>query len=295
MFESVLVGVDGRPSSRDAIELARRLVDGDGQLMLAHVHSGELHPLRAVQHDLLRKDRERSKALLEQERTATGVDAGLQSVLALHAGAGLHQQADVQHADLLVVGSCSRGAFGRAMLGDHTRDAINGAPCAVAVAARGYAAKPDPIKIVGVAYNGTPESEAALDFARTLAAASGASLKAVEVISIPSVAYTGIMPVAIGDTIDVMLRTATARMSALADVDGKAVYGVPGEELATFSAEVDLLVVGSRSYGPVKRLVLGSTSEHLARHARCSLLVLPRLAASDADHVEPQIAISAGV
>jgi nucleotide-binding universal stress UspA family protein len=39
---------------------------------------------------------------------------------------------------------------------------------------------------------------------------------------------------------------------------------------------VDVLVVGSRGYGPLKRLVLGSTSDYLERHARSSLLVLPR-------------------
>jgi len=41
---------------------------------------------------------------------------------------------------------------------------------------------------------------------------------------------------------------------------------------------VQLLVVGSRGYGPMKRLILGSTSDYLQRHARCSLLVLPRSA-----------------
>jgi nucleotide-binding universal stress UspA family protein len=56
------------------------------------------------------------------------------------------------------------------------------------------------------------------------------------------------------------------------------VYGLAGEELAAFGDQVDILVVGSRGYGPVKRLVLGSTSDYLERHARCPLLVLPRVA-----------------
>jgi nucleotide-binding universal stress UspA family protein len=60
-------------------------------------------------------------------------------------------------------------------------------------------------------------------------------------------------------------------------VEGHAVYGLTGEELAAFGDSVDLLVVGSRNYGPVRRLVLGSTSDYLERHARCSLLVLPRV------------------
>jgi hypothetical protein len=42
--------------------------------------------------------------------------------------------------------------------------------------------------------------------------------------------------------------------------------------------QLDILVVGSRGYGPVRRLVLGSTADYLERHARCSLLVLPRAA-----------------
>ena len=73
-----------------------------------------------------------------------------------------------------------------------------------------------------------------------------------------------------------MLAEANDRMKQLPDVEGRAVYGLAGEELAAFGDEVDILVVGSRSYGPVRRLVLGSTSDYLERHARCSLLVLPR-------------------
>jgi nucleotide-binding universal stress UspA family protein len=168
------------------------------------------------------------------------------------------------------------------MLGDDTRAALNGAPCAVAISPHGYAEHPTQIKKVGVAYNGSPESTAALAQARDIAAATGATLYALEVVSIPSVAYTGLIAPAIGETIDVMLQVATTRMKELPDVDARAVYGLAGEELASFSDEVDLLIVGSRGYGPVKRLVLGSTSEYLQRHARCSLLVLTRIPASDA-------------
>ena len=76
-----------------------------------------------------------------------------------------------------------------------------------------------------------------------------------------------------------MLEEADGRMKQLPGVEGHAVYGLAGEELAAFGDQLDLLVVGSRGYGPVKRLVLGSTSEYLERHARCSLIVLPRVAA----------------
>jgi nucleotide-binding universal stress UspA family protein len=162
------------------------------------------------------------------------------------------------------------------MLGDDTRAALNGAPCAVAVAPLGYADGRAPITKVGVAYNSSPESKAALAMARTLAAPTRAEVHALDVVSIPTVVYTGIIPPAIGESVDLMLQEATSRMSKLPDVEGRAVYGLAGEELAAFGDRVDILVVGSRSYGPVKRLVLGSTSDYLERHARCSLLVLPR-------------------
>ena len=75
---------------------------------------------------------------------------------------------------------------------------------------------------------------------------------------------------------DVMLEEASSRLKELPGVKGRAVYGLTGEELAAFGDDVDILLVGSRGYGPMRRLVLGSTSDYLERHARCSLLVLPR-------------------
>ncbi len=184
-------------------------------------------------------------------------------------------------ADLIVVGSCSRSAFGRAMLGDDTRAALNGSPCAVAIAARGYAEHPTPIAKVGVGYNESPESERCAGVPRrAIAAPTRAAVNALEVVAIPTYAYTGLMPPALGEGIDVDARRSQRAPAQAARRHGRAVYGLTGEELAAFSDEVDVLVVGSRGYGPLRRLVLGSTSDYLERHARCSLLVLPRLAQS---------------
>ena len=61
-------------------------------------------------------------------------------------------------------------------------------------------------------------------------------------------------------------------MKELAGVDGRAVYGLAGEELAAFGDELDLLVVGSRGYGPLRRLVTAvpPTTWSATRAARCS-------------------------
>jgi len=132
MFKNVLVGVDGSTNGRDAIALASQLMDPDGKLTLVHVHRDEA------------TERQFSHHLLEEERTKATVDAGLVSVTSTSPGRGLHEQAQEMSADLLVVGSCSHGVLGRAILGDDTRAALNGAPCTVAVATHGYAEQLEP-------------------------------------------------------------------------------------------------------------------------------------------------------
>ena len=283
MFKNVLVGVDGRPNGRDAIALATRLTDPDGKLTLAHVHSGNLRPSHTIAPAMIREEQGASRKLLEQERAAADVKAELLNIVSMSPGRGLHEQADELGADLIVVGSTSHGFLGRAMLGDDTRGALNGAPCAVAIASRGYGEHPTPLAKVGVAYNGSPESKAALATAQQVAAPTNATVHALEVVSIPTYAYAGLMALPIGENIEPMIQEAKGRMQELSGVEGHAAYGLSGEELAAFSDKVDILVVGSRGYGPVKRLVLGSTSDHLQRHARCSLLVLTRLATSSGE------------
>ena len=167
MFKNVLVGIDGKPNGRDAIALASRLLDDDGKMTLAHVHSADL---RAFAGDRSRAARggsgELRRSCCEHERAEAGVEAELVNVDRSDPRRGLHEQAEAQGADLIVVGSCSRGLLGRAMLGDDTRAALNGTPCAVAVAARGYATASTAAERVGVGYDGSPESTAALAAAR---------------------------------------------------------------------------------------------------------------------------------
>jgi nucleotide-binding universal stress UspA family protein len=244
--------------------------------MLVHVHGG--HGLRAVSGHGGRLDRDGSQELLGDEAAAAELDADVELVSyeASSPGAGLHRLAEERGADVIVVGSSSRGILGRATLGDDTRGALNGAPCAVAIASRAYEQHPFPIAKVGVAYNRTSESQAALAAGLELAAPTNADVIALEVVGPSSAGLAGLAPSAYDQTVRLLLAEGQERMSQLRGAHGRAVFGVPGEELATFSAEVDVLVVGSRSYGPFKRLVLGSTSDYLERHARCSMLVLAR-------------------
>jgi nucleotide-binding universal stress UspA family protein len=66
------------------------------------------------------------------------------------------------------------------------------------------------------------------------------------------------------------------------EIGGRVVTGRTVDELADLSAHVDLLVVGSRGWGPVRRILVGSTAAHLMREAHCPVIVLPRGAATGA-------------
>ena len=147
MWRHVLVGVDEQPGGRDAIALGKDLLAAGGELTLAHVHLGEAKPTRGSNPDFDAAERERSRELLEAARSAAGVEAALAWTGSSSVGRGLHELAERHGADLLVVGSHRDGLLGRVMLGDDTRDALNGAPCAVAVAPAGYAERPVQIRL----------------------------------------------------------------------------------------------------------------------------------------------------
>lgn len=275
MFRNVLVGVNGEEGGRDAIALARMLVAPDRKLTVAHVFGSEPRELRGWYGPPTSDSREHAREVLERECAEADIKADIRWRAASSVGRGLHELAEITEADLLVVGSSRRGLLGRVRLGDHTRAALNGAPCAVAVAPAGYGSEPAVLmREIGVGYDGSPESEQALGVARTLAAQFGCNLSAFEAVAIPTYIYLAADP----GSIDEIVRETRARIAMLGDVEPHAAYGDPGQELTLYSASLDLLVVGSRGYGPLRRLVLGSTTQHLARTARCPLLVLARSA-----------------
>lgn len=276
MFNRIIIGVEDHDGGKDAIKLAGRLAGAGANLTLVSVYpdatsiwggSNRIYQAVELQH---------AQDVLARLRQTTGVHAKLLPVAASSPGRGLHMAAEQENADLLVLGSSRRGLIGQVLVGHDTRDALNGAPCPVVIAPAGYARNGGPIRRIGVGYNGSPESEHALAVARSLATGLDAELAAMEAVEIPTYAFTAAsMPVA-GDLIEEMVDEALRRVAALPGVEANAAYGRPAEELTQFSGCVDLLVVGSRGYGPLGRLVHGSTTSSLAGSARCPLLVLTR-------------------
>jgi nucleotide-binding universal stress UspA family protein len=275
MFSNALVGVNGEEGGRDAIALAKTLVADGGELTFGYIVHAWPHGPRGWPDPSTPDERARAPEILERARLQAGLEASILWHGASSVGRGLHELAEMIEADLLVVGSTRRGLYGRARMTDDTRAALNGAPCAVAVAPAGYGSDPPPLmREIGVAYDGSPESERALGVARALAAERGSKLSAFEAVSIPADLHRAVRAHA-GSSSD-MVRRARERIATMEDVEPHAAYGDPVEELTLYSASLDLLVVGSRGYGPLGRLIYGSTAQHLAGTARCPLLVLKR-------------------
>jgi nucleotide-binding universal stress UspA family protein len=277
MFKQIVVGVDEHRGARDAIALANNLLAPGGELTLAYIlaHDGPGHGVTNVASEASGWDQ--ASELLEKVRDEAGVDAQLRWRVAASVGRGLRELCEVTGADLLVVGSSSRGLAGRVLLGDDTQAVLEVAPCAIAIAPSSYSHEPVAMLEIGVGYNGTPESAHALELARRIAAGTGAKLSAFEAVSLSTSRFEARL-FRLSDAVDALVNEAMERIRALGAVHAHVAYGEPAEELALYSASLDLLIVGSRGYGRLGRLIHGSTSRKLAHTARCPLLVLPRSA-----------------
>ena len=62
--------------------------------------------------------------------------------------------------------------------------------------------------------------------------------------------------------------------------------GDPSDQLANAAAELDVMVVGSRGYGPMRHALLGSVSAKLMRNCPAPLLVVPRGARHEGETVQ---------
>jgi nucleotide-binding universal stress UspA family protein len=279
VFTNVLVGVDGRPGGRDAIALAQQLAEPEPRLTLTHVYGGAWMIGRAAAM-ILSAGAEYSEQMLVREAAVASLQADLVCWPSRSVGRGLHELAELRETDLLVVGSRRRGRLETVLTGDHTIASLNGASCAVAIAPSGYAEDERRLDKLGVGNDGSAESEQALQAARELAAHHGSAISVLSVVSLQSIPNGDATPPANWTGVTArLIEEERRRLQSLDGVDGDAVYGEPGDELLRFGEDLDLLIVGSRGYGPVGRLFNGSTSTFLARHALCPLLVLPRRAA----------------
>jgi putative phosphoribosyl transferase len=288
----VLVGFDGSTGARDAAALARIFCAGDRDSALLVNVRPHGSPL-PVSHRLLGgEDSARVPRLFDDARRELG---GIEVETRTYAGGSpasvLSDLAEAAAADLLVVGSPHRGAIGRTLIGSVAESLLHGASIPTAVAPRGYAeSRHSGFRLIAVAYDGSPESGLALSYAEGLARGSNATIRVLTVAE-PIAAMPGVIGYTPPPPIDAdeLIEEAVRALNGELHTEGRRLTGPTATTLADACEEgVDVLVAGSRGYGPAGRVLLGSVSSQLIHRAPCPVLVVPRAieALKDADPPE---------
>jgi nucleotide-binding universal stress UspA family protein len=299
MYRSIVVGYDGSDQGRDSLALAALLRADDGTVTAACVYP-DAGPGRGrqLEHVML----EAADATVVKARADVGAEAGWLETRSMpgHSPAhGLHHLAEKSGADLLVVGSSHHSGIGRTLAGSTGQRLLQGAPSPVTVAPNGFRDRASEPRVVGVAFDGSEEAGNALREGVGLAHSVGATVRLVCVVPPPDMfvgAFRYFPPDSVGEIAGYEREQFRRMLEEAAEpvpdeLRGEAVLleGRPADLIKAAGGSFDLLVMGSRAYGPIRRVLLGSTAAEVMRDAPCPVLVVPRGAvtpSAEAEHAE---------
>jgi nucleotide-binding universal stress UspA family protein len=292
MSAPIVVGYDPHGADEAPVHFGLAAARFTGApLIVAAVYSGHVARDRFADDEFREELSADAHAALERLRTRLAGEAGIHAevrlVEARSAARGMHVALEDEGAGLAVVGSTSRGALEKTVLGSTAERVIHGAPCPVAVVPHGF--EGGELHTVGVAYNQSPEGEEAVRAGVTLAHASGAALRAIIVLREEIGTITGHtlgaraaqqLPTEIADQNQLAARgaidAALAEADSQVEAEVEVLFGDPAESLIGFTGSLDLLVMGSRAYGPRRAVLLGGVSRKVMAGSQCPVIVLPR-------------------
>ena len=296
MANPILVGYDPGRRDRAPVDFGIAAANFTGApLIIAAVHAGTtaLGPAaEGVAEEEPHEERAgESLDHLALDLRRQGIHAECRALAGHSAAHALHDAAGEFEAGLLVVGSTERGKVGRLLPGSTAERLMHGAPCAIAVVPRSW----EPgggLQTVGVAYVDTPEGHKALDAAVALAHRSGAKLVVLNAAKEHGTSGTfgggdALTPAHGYQELASTVREAAERAVADAtagetgiEVEPDVSVGDPADFLIAASERLDLLICGSRGYGPTRAVLLGGVSRRVSSEAHCPVIVLPRGAES---------------
>jgi nucleotide-binding universal stress UspA family protein len=284
----LVIGYDGAPGGADALALGlgwSRQVSVRAVIVTVYPGPAPIGPGR-VDVEWVADRRREAERLLDEALTvsspATSVE--FKAVGSGSASHGLHDVAEELGASLIVLGSQTE----RRLLATSTGErVIAGAPCPVAMPPRGWRDRAShDLGRIGVAFVPTPDGREALRVAAMLALRVGARLHVVTVVAGPA----EVMSYRIGEDVDRMYVAAAkeafeqsieqAISELVSDVEavGEVVVGDdPVETLASMAnSSFDALFMGSRGYGPIRRVLLGGVASRLLRRLDIPAVIVPR-------------------
>jgi nucleotide-binding universal stress UspA family protein len=139
-----------------------------------------------------------------------------------------------------------------------------------------------PFKTILVAVDGSPGAHSAARIGGEMAAGRDAEILLVHAAPLPPLvpgqALSEESLSNLGETAGAALSAAEEILAGM-NVEGERVVraGSPADVILSVAEDrdVDLIIVGHRGFGAMKRFVLGSVSSKLAHSARCALLLAP--------------------
>jgi len=280
VFKRILCGYAADRAGRDAAVLADELARlCAGKLSVAFPY----HPMLATVPGEVgeRRVREELHSLLGDSPALA--EASFHWTSSSWPIRALHELAEWERADLIVFGGAPARLERRHV--SVMERMVHGAPCAIAIAPAGYADVEDrALRSIGVGFADTEESRAAVELARELAHRGGARLELISGagLSRELLSYAAGSPALPAAEAEIQAETKAAAERVAAELLGEDGCGFdvrrgdPCRVLLDASERLDLLVLGSRAYGPVRHALLGGVSAAVMRGARCPVLVVPR-------------------
>jgi nucleotide-binding universal stress UspA family protein len=185
--------------------------------------------------------------------------------------------AEEEGAKLIVVGSSHRAGLGRMRPGGTGRGLVHATPTPIAIAPRGYRDHlSDHLRVFAVAYDGSPQSKAALRLAIQLAEQARATLRLFSVA--PSVVGSLGLEQPITSRLEyfesALAEGLEATPPSLRPV-AKLLRGAPAEcLLEELELGVSLLVIGTHGEGRIRTVVFGSVSSLVVERASCPVVLV---------------------
>jgi nucleotide-binding universal stress UspA family protein len=281
MFKRMVVGYAGDEAGRDAVTLAMRLAAVLASEMTVVFPYNPL--LVSVPADAAEERvREEVRALApDGEKVVNTTYHWSNSSWPVHA---LHSMAAYEDAELIVIGAARQGIAGHLHVSLIER-MVHGAPCAVAVAPPGYAERDAGApRRIGVGFSDSEEGRTALRVGHEIAESVAGELQLIAAsglsANLTAYAYSSaLLPQAEDEMYaetETKLQQLAAGLGEHVPIDVDVQRGDPCGVLAARSEHLDLLILGSRAYGPLRHALLGSVSASLIRESRCPVLVVPR-------------------
>jgi nucleotide-binding universal stress UspA family protein len=197
---------------------------------------------------------------------------------------GLEMAVEAEWAQMLVLGPSHLGRVGRALRGDVEIGLIKNVPCSMLIAPAGAIVADTWPRTVGVAWDGSPAADDALELATGLAERAHATLHILRA-SDPADSMVGALgsePVLLEQAVDAARQRIERELHEVKAIASRRVAcetalsgGPAAGALVAASRDLDLLVTGARRHGALNRLLLGSVSSGLAHQGTCPVLVIP--------------------